>query len=86
MHGQEKSVQLSASGVLEEVKKKKTDVQRLLGVADTLKELRSIRREASRKEGMCMCVYVCVHPTYLCTCAYICRYTCAMFGCGPLLQ
>lgn len=45
-------MQSSASGVLEEVKKKKMDIQRLLGVADALKELRTIRRETSRKEGV----------------------------------
>lgn len=47
----EKAVHASASGVLEEVKKKKTDVQQLLKLAEALKELRSLRREQSRKKG-----------------------------------
>ena len=48
---QEKSVQASAGDVLEEVKRKKMEVRRLMELAESLKELRSIRREASRKKG-----------------------------------
>jgi hypothetical protein len=44
-------VQASASGVLEEVKRKKTDLKQLLALAEALKELRSLRRESSRKKG-----------------------------------
>ena len=44
-------MQASASGVLEEVKRKKTDLKSLLDMAETLRELRTLRREASRKKG-----------------------------------
>ena len=44
-------MQASASGVLEEVKRKKTDLKSLLDLAETLRELRTLRREASRKKG-----------------------------------
>ena len=44
-------MQASASGLLEEVKKKKTDIKQLLELCEALKELRALRREASRKKG-----------------------------------
>ena len=44
-------MQASACGVLEEVKKKKSDIRQLLDLAEALKELRSLRRENSRKKG-----------------------------------
>ena len=44
-------MQASASGVLEEVKRKKTDLKSLLDLAETLRELRTMRKEASRKKG-----------------------------------
>lgn len=47
----EKAVHASASGVLAEVKRKITDVKQLLDLAEALKELRSLRRENSRKKG-----------------------------------
>ena len=42
----------SASGVLEEVKRKQTDLKRLLELGNTLKKIRDLRREASRKKGL----------------------------------
>ena len=42
-------MQASASGVLEEVKRKMTEVKRFLEFAETLKELRSLRREGRNK-------------------------------------
>jgi len=51
-HTQEKSVQAAASGVLGEVKRKQSDIQYHLKLASALRDLRDIRREASRKKGM----------------------------------
>jgi len=48
----EKSVQSAASGVLGEVKRKQSDIQYHLKLASALRDLRDIRREASRKKGM----------------------------------
>ena len=49
---QEKSVQAAASGLLGEVKRKQSEVQLYLKLADTLRDLRDGRREANRKKGM----------------------------------
>ena len=55
-------MQASASGVLEEVKRKKTDLKSLLDLAETLRELRTLRREASRKKGESDSYYTCLLP------------------------
>lgn len=47
----EKSVQAAASGLLGEVKRKQSEVQLFLKLADALQDLRDSRREANRKKG-----------------------------------
>lgn len=47
----EAAVQKSASGVLGEVKKKMSDIQQNIKLLTVLKELRDLRRDASRKKG-----------------------------------
>ena len=49
---QEKSVQAAASGLLGEVKRKQSDIQYHLKLANALRDLRDSRRDASRKKGI----------------------------------
>ena len=51
-HMQERSVQADAGGVLEQVKRKQSDMQHYMKLVTTLKELREHRREAHRKTGI----------------------------------
>ena len=47
-------MQADASGLLGEVKRKQSDIQHHIKLLNSLKELRSFRREAHRKTGIYM--------------------------------
>ncbi len=54
-------MQASAIGVLEEVKRKKADIKKLLEIAEAIMELRTLRREASRKKGV---IFIILNVSY----------------------
>ena len=61
-------MQADASGLLGEVKRKQSDIQHHIKLLNSLKELRSFRREAHRKTGIYNAHIV--SAVYTCTCSH----------------